>query len=963
MTPVTQNNNLTRRAVLSLAVFPALLLALNLFLFGPFFIYVGNITEFDVSLAGLLVCSILPVVVLLSTLCLLAACLPRVLRTIYIAALTAVAILTWIQGNILSWDYGVLGKGAIEWSLYTREHWIDAIAWVALFLILLILHRRIRPFARTGCFLLIVIQTIALITTGMRTPGILKSTTNAMPSREIFEFSSKLNVIHVILDELQSSVFQEIVESDSTLKPSMLGFTSFQNTLGSFPTTVMSIPAIVSTKVYSNSIPIKDFLDNVYPKTTIANCLKDNGFTVDIAVPTGLDWHKTGRWSHFFSIPVPYGVTGAERRRDASRFVRQISLFRASPGFMKRFISSGKIASKPSANNPNERMQWEALRHFSNRDFLQDLTKKMTVTNVAPTYKFVHLSTTHWPAVLNSEGKYAGKILDWTWPNLKTQAKYGVADVLAFFRRLQELGIYDKSLIILQADHGYWKIPDSTNNIQLRNTDIQLHGYAFDNKERFAEMVCSALPLLAIKPPGATAPFSYSTAPATLTDLPATICSILNIPPAFRGRSVFEINAADTRERTFMYYDTLNSAGKDYFDRLEKFTVRGDPLDKSSWQFNTCLSPTNSFSTQQIRLGNVQSQQFLKEGWGHGEAEDQKAPTNVIASGRAQGRRSPNWLRLPKDHPIMRFLIATWGDGEGDGDQEAQTCKASHRWALGRQASLCLSLPKDRPIILTAAVKTFQFQEPQTISVAVDGKNNAVWKLTPIASNWETPWNWDKHSLLIEPDPQRPEVSTIEFTFSQHHRPRAQENDQRPLAVLFQSITLSATTAQALEQYRRNASTRAPYLGSNVVTNSGNNIRTQTIQFGTADATAKNLISGWGDNEQLADEKATANWALGGSAKVSLALPYIRSSKLIARVRPWIFADPQQIEVLVDNASVGQCTLSNAWVWQTCSFDIPANEMRPNVSIVEFRFSHHRTEATRDDPRPLALMFESLRVE
>jgi hypothetical protein len=386
-------------------------------------------------------------------------------------------------------------------------------------------------------------------------------------------------------------------------------------------------------------------------------------------------------------------------------------------------------------------MQYEAARHFSNKEFLEEFIERMSVAGSKPVYKFIHLTTTHWPAVLNDDGEYAGRLLEWTWPHIFTQAKYSFDDFMQFVRRLRELSIYDRSLIIVQGDHGYWKIPRSSDRIAVKNAGARLEGYAFDDEERFAEIVSSAMPLLAIKRPYAEDPLKRSTAPAALTDLPTTICAVQGLPSVFSGRSVFDIDPQEVRERTFSYYDSLNGPGDDYFDRLDRFSVRGDPLDKASWHFAGHLHAKRPFQAQEILMGGDDASRLLLSGW-------------------------------------------SWPESS------ASSKDGSFRWALGSQASLWVSLPKDRCVRMTATVKSLAFPEAQTITVNVDGKNVAAWRLTPVSWNWEAPWTWEKHTAVIEPDRQRPDVSTIEFGFSRHHVAGTHEGEQRPLAVLFQSLSV-----------------------------------------------------------------------------------------------------------------------------------------------------------------------------
>ena len=99
---------------------------------------------------------------------------------------------------------------------------------------------------------------------------------------------------------------------------------------------------------------------------------------------------------------------------------------------------------------------------------------------------------------------------------------------------------------------------------------------------------------------------------------------------------------------------------------------------------------------------------------------------------------------------------------------------------MGNSASILLSLPEDEAIRLTGGVKNFL--KSQTITIAVDGKDIGFWELS---GRWER----QSHSIVIRPEKDRPDVSVVEFMFSEHRNPEGK--DLRPLAVLFESITLN----------------------------------------------------------------------------------------------------------------------------------------------------------------------------
>jgi hypothetical protein len=101
-------------------------------------------------------------------------------------------------------------------------------------------------------------------------------------------------------------------------------------------------------------------------------------------------------------------------------------------------------------------------------------------------------------------------------------------------------------------------------------------------------------------------------------------------------------------------------------------------------------------------------------------------------------------------------------------------------WALGDSASIYLTLPKDTPVTLTANISPIPMSNPQIINIIIDGRAVGQWELN-------APWRLQEQSVVIEPDKLRPDVSIIEFVFSESLE---QVGDQIPVTVMFESISV-----------------------------------------------------------------------------------------------------------------------------------------------------------------------------
>lgn len=700
---------------------PTILISSIFFLFGPFTIYSGNLSEFQVSLIDILKYYAVPGVVLIGLFLIVGMVVPMRCLHIYVSFLFMVGILLWIQGSFLVWEYGLLDGQTVDWGKKGWRVWIEGTFWVFLLFVAFIFSRAVSKISTLASIAIFFVLVMHLGFISYRNPEIwitnIRRPVTPMPPKEIYEFSSRQNVIQLVLDSFQSDIFQEIVDEDPDYyKDALNGFTFFNEAIGSFPSTYMSIPAILSGQNYMNQIRMPEFLKQILSGKTITNILFDNGFRVDLVSDKR---YMQGRFSNGYTIPVPYGSEKEQYNQAQSALIMDVVLFRHAPHFLKKQIYANQAWLFQRFFHKEDSLRFPPLSH---QKFFEDFTRNLTIETKKPVYKFIHLNSTHVPMVMNQDCEYAGKVLEYSRSNHKRQCKCGLDHFIAFLAKLKSTGYYDNSLIILQADHG------AAMRVKMKG-----HGELKD-RDHIENIAGSALPLLAIKLPNAVGPLAVSSAQVMLTDLPATIAAALSIKENFPGRSVFEINPKIVRERRYYHYKWLHEHWQaDFFPRLDEYVLKGSTFEKSSWRLARILNDPgqSSYKTTLIKFGTPESHRFLLGGWSSDESDSQSGLT--------------------------------------------------FNWALGSAASILLSLSKTEKVRMVANVKTITFGKPQTVTIKIDKKIVGTWV---ISQNWQ----WEKHKITIEPNKDRPDISVIEFAFSQYRDPKGEE--LRPLAVLFESITL-----------------------------------------------------------------------------------------------------------------------------------------------------------------------------
>ena len=867
----------SNKSNVKLILAPALLIICNLFLFGPATIYSGNISEFNISLIDILKYYAVPGMIILLIFLGIGIALSKKYLSLYVALIFGVGVLLWVQGNILVWKYGLLDGQGIDWSQNVWRGWIDGALWIVLLVLACVFSRRVSKIAGLACVVLLSLQLVTLSYSAIYKPEIWKEKKLPAPvsaPKEIFEFSSSKNVIHIMLDAFQSDLFEEIIATDpSYYKSGMDGFTFFREATGAFATTYMSVPATFSGKYYRNHVPMKEFVKRTLNGKTIVNALYGNGYDVDLVHIASM--YAQGLYSNIYFIPMAYGGNKRQDEKANSALMMDLALFRLTPHFIKKLIYNNQLWMIQSLFGSQKGSGFIQLSH---KAFLEDLIANMDVKRQKPVYKFIHLVTTHPPNIMNEDCEFSGKVLPYTREYFLIQDKCALNDIIGFLDRLKSLGIYDTSLIILQADTGVG-LPVK----KMRNYGPQIKGRCPPN------LIGNALPLLVIKPPYSKGPLKISNAQVMLTDIPATISSVLALNDDFPGDSVFQVNPDENRERRYYHYKWRHEHWQaEYLPILHEYLIKGSVFDGDSWSIGLrYLQPSlhGSFLTRKIGFGTPSASKFLLDGWSSDEKDSKEGLT--------------------------------------------------FNWALGNSASIFLSLPKDEVVVLTANVKTLKFVKPQRVTIKVDGKEIGMWEIG-------SAWKWEKHSIVIEPDEHRPDVSVVDFVFSEYYEP--DERVKRPLAVLFESITLN----KAGYLYKRDRSV-PPGPSDNVISVDRLALSKLTFRNSGGFGPLEGPYPKWHMPRKV-------RWMVAPEASVNLEGEPKSDTSYSLHISVLSQAVPQSLKVLLNGVTILEETIDSANQWYALNTE--GVNLRAGENILKFQASaFKRYPESRKD---LYVLFDAL---
>jgi len=543
------------------------IISLQIFILIPTTLYVGNIDQFNMPLQQLLRLAAIPGLFIWLVFAVTTRIFKSQTQQRITVVLAAVSIIMWFQANVLLWDYGLLDGRNIDWSIARWRGYVDAAIWLIGIAVAIVFHRKIKT---QIIKVAVAVFTLQVLTVSYAIIDNLQSLREKSPintknaQNELAGFSKTANIFHILLDGFQSDVFLDLVndkDRGEQYRKAFNGFVFYKETLSAFPYTRFAVPALLSGKMYDNQSVKDDFLDEVLGGKTILNTAEENGFEVDLAIG---DAYFAKRYAHtryknFFEISPTDNFSETLQLLD-------LSLFRIAPHFIKSYIYNNQkwfLRNLLPGNNT-------IGTYVSHTRFLYQFIEKMKVSRDKPVYKYIHVLTTHNPMVVNKDCSYAGGMIPTIRYNLTVQSACTLNTLAKIFNKMKSLGIYNKSMIVVHADHGGW-VPNHRRGPEVH----------FKNGTLAQSYVASlASPLLMIKRPGAKQDFQISSLLTSLLDIPDTVSDIMNWHVNFGHTSILKLKPGEERTRHYRFYFWQRDAWEtDHTGPIQEFDITGSHFE------------------------------------------------------------------------------------------------------------------------------------------------------------------------------------------------------------------------------------------------------------------------------------------------------------------------------------------------------------------------------------------------
>ena len=379
-------------------------------------------------------------------------CWKKNIRCFYLSILFGLLLSVFLQSYIISVDYGVFDGHEIEWDKYTKTGVLNTFIWLfclgetfVAFKRLKFDSEKIKRYVKPITLVLTVVQCSSLLLTLRNYPlpenayG-TKKFISVLTTKNMFNISSKDNIIVFLIDMFDASVFEEIIEKEPEVINELQGFTFYPDTTSVYGLTYTSLPQMLTGKVYYNDMSRSQYIEKAWKDNPYYATLINNNYDVGI--------YSTEEMATP-DAPISNLVTeNIVIDNDSLSNLKNLILFRMAPHYAKRVFYEYDPDFKFGllVNKNNQAFQ------AHDRDFYLQLKKGLVFQHKNNCFRFYYLRGAHYPFLIDRNMEYIKK---GTKGNVFEQSLGMLKIVTEYLKQLKQSNTFDNCTFVITADHGF----------------------------------------------------------------------------------------------------------------------------------------------------------------------------------------------------------------------------------------------------------------------------------------------------------------------------------------------------------------------------------------------------------------------------------------------------------------------------------------------------------------------------
>ena len=638
----------------------------TIFVVAPYEIIGGSAGSLVFSLVDVWWVAALPAVAAIAVLALLLSALRGRVFNFFLVLISAIGLAAYVQALVLNQGMPLADGGTIVWAEHTDMMIVSGVAWVAIIVLSLVLsffnRRRAQGVVGLLCACLLVVQGVGVASLFLAPPSagatvssvasadgasgssaasvstlastsasataatdadatdagatggdglthtnLVSQTETALTEDGLYTVSSKNNVIVFVLDTYDQTLLNTVLRQNPDLLFEMTDFTEFQNCTGAMIPTRFAVPYLLTGELPHVGEDSATYLAERYERGTFLQDAKDAGYSIglytdslqigtlpqaeqDAIAATTVNMHKVS------SSALDFGGTLSA--------MAQMALYRDAPWVLKSefWYYTDQINGRIVAYNPDADPGERVYTMNDPRYFGQLRKQGLSIDDSqgqAGSFRFIHLLGAHYPYSLDENGNDLGADNS----TKEQQAQGSMRIVSEYLRQLKELGVYDRSTIIITADHGRWFL--TPEPLTTTSTPIMLvkqatsgaaaglgagagadDGVTQDTAADMANAGAATADVAGAAVNGAAgtatagAAVEKSTMPVSQHDYLPTVAQAMGLNAADYGSGLtfFQVNDP-TRVRTYITTDSIGLRGIGF----REYEIDGNALSFANW--------------------------------------------------------------------------------------------------------------------------------------------------------------------------------------------------------------------------------------------------------------------------------------------------------------------------------------------------------------------------------------------
>ena len=257
-------------------------------------------------------------------------------------------------------------------------------------------------------------------------------------------FSTDKNFIFFVVDAVDSRKFNNVLNSSNEYKDVFKDFTYYPDTLSHYLYTRESIPLIISGAANYNENDYLTFYNKAFDNSKFLNRLVEDDYEINL-FEHELNWTtKKARVAQNIVF-----LTNEENRTMYSIKCTLNHIANKYVPFLFNIMPSIKYMNCDATNV--EDLKEEDLFSWDNIDNYQYILNKPVTLTDKKQFKFIHTNGVHPPY---NEDENLNKVSSAN-SNETKEMKASLKLLASYINMLKQNGVYDNSVIVLTADHGY----------------------------------------------------------------------------------------------------------------------------------------------------------------------------------------------------------------------------------------------------------------------------------------------------------------------------------------------------------------------------------------------------------------------------------------------------------------------------------------------------------------------------